>query len=262
MTTESMTAAQHHAEAYRLDCDAGPYLEIEHHYQEAILMDPGNVRYRADWICYLMTRGRPLATDKAWDEAAALGSREYLTLHWPVARLATECAQIDLAIRVMEAIPLDLRVQNPCWAVLWRLVRLLEQCDADELVFPESIEIEDQWKGPHLLPGKYKGKALTGWCPGRITCVEPHIVVKAAVKKADQAPQFGWLDCTHDTFQSWCSCPWGPPVQVGDFIEIGAYEDITLAARHAPVTESIFNKLPPVVPDRLRYLRRAGWVRS
>jgi len=260
--TYTMTAAQHHAEAYRLDCDAGPYLEIEQHYQEAIRLDPENVRYRADWICYLLTNSRPLAADKAWEEAAVLHSREYKTLHYPVIRNAIESTRIYLAEQVLNDVPAEVKAQDPDWILVQWVLQLSLQADDQKLVFPDNIRIEDQWKGPHLSPMEHQGKPLDAWAAGQITCVDDKVVVRTGfLPNGADTPRFGWFGAKTEEFRQWC-CPEFEP-QVDDFVEFAWYGDAdpvwaaSVIRVHAkvPAEKNPWGMLPPIFPDPWRRLK-------
>lgn len=131
------TAAEHHQVAYELDCVAGHYLQIEHHYQRAIELDPTNPRYHADWVCYLLTRARPGATADAWAAAQKACPHAYEVLHFPVARLALHFVQLPFADDVLSSVPAERRVGD--FAVLWDTLQMFWLADGDQ-----SVQISDE----------------------------------------------------------------------------------------------------------------------
>jgi hypothetical protein len=228
----------HHYLAYNLERSGETSGEVEHHYREAVGLNPGHSWWRARLIIFLVSQGRICDARNEWDDALLeLGVGEgdaspamFDHLHCWVAGALLDVGEVRFAREVLEGVPVSARDQIDAYAGLeQRVAALLELGDGPAVV--PSWRLRPSWwtNGPELLQHRFAtGESLVRWLAGRVERKDDEgIHIRAAVlngPEQDNAPRIAWTVMSARVFDELCRDDVSArDLEVGTFVEIGLY---------------------------------------
>ncbi len=262
----------HHYLAYNLDIKAVDHTRVEEHYLKALEIDNANPWWISRWVSYLITRGRMLDAQRAWDDAMdslalpdeSSESWVYEQLHLWVARLALHRGQLEFTRKVLNHVPAAVREMHPGMRAIVRRLDALLQARSSGSVFPLSIPPNAWWDGPHLAARRDdNNRAISTWRPGRVDELDESSVYILLAKPptAGKEAIFEMLEMTRENFDRFSRDKNSQDLKPGDFLEIVTYENRVNPVIRTHFTDDFVDQdLPPLFPDPLRYLKADAWA--
>ncbi len=263
----------HHYLAFNLDVQGIEPKRVEHHYREAIRLNPRWSWWRSRLISFLITRGRLDEARREWDDTLdVLGlphpnadPNVYHDLHLWIARLLIHRGQLSFAEDVLNQIPKTLPEDEPILRAVQRRLAILLDVRKNGAVFPVTIPYERWWQGPHLSAQQHpNGDRLFKWIPGRVDAVfneEVILLVAEPPSGANSRPLYGTLKMNMRVFEKSLLDEVGRRIVPGRFVELGYYGKAPkskLVIRIHPLVSGLEPDLPPPFPDPGRYLKSRG----
>lgn len=238
----------HHYLAFNLDIQGREPQRVEAEYGEALKREKTHPWYHARRVCFFITRGRMGDARVAWAEALERmfpegtdeGIRLYEEAHRQVARLLLHRGQLELAREALDDIPP--RHRAPWITALRALLTTLGEAEANQLVFPSHIPLEERWNGPHLLHHPDDRERVKAWTPGRVASADEDVLrLRIAQRDEDGDVTYGWLDLPHDEVKRLSQYGASLRIPAGTFVEL-----VTL---RKPTKELLLlHRLPPPDP--------------
>lgn len=255
----------HHYLAFNLDTLGREPKRVEDGYKRALDLDPDHWWHHGRLICFLVIRGRVEAAHSAWVAAMARfaplavsnDDALYDEIHRPLVRLLLHLGWLDFAAEVLDDVPPRVKQLSPWWPALGRLLTMLRDAAANQLVFPAPINEDERWKGPHLLLDASERSQVASWMAGRVDRVDSdgfHLRIGA---KVSGHVKYGWRTVSIGALRKMA----GPRAQLslpaGTFVEIvklkAGSEVLLTHERHRDDPA-----LPPLKPDPDRYRHAAA----
>jgi Flp pilus assembly protein TadD len=246
----------HHYLAYNLDVPGKDAPRVEAEYRKALDLHPQHVWLHGRLATFYVTRGRLRDAESVYRKALRQLERQhvddarlYLELHRPLARLLLHRGELDMAHKVLSAVPRRLRSQpDSVWPALDELWERLDEAEREAAVFPPLGEVGDaRWAAPHLVRAEDHGQ-VAEWMPGCVTHVEEGALT---IRVAPQPGQLGWLDVPAGA-ADWRGSDRAKAA--GTFVEVVRWKDGRREILvHPPVTAD--RRLPGLFPAPDRYLR-------
>ncbi len=256
-------AYAHHYKAFNLDCLAVRVSEVEHHYREAIRLDPSHVWHHGRFDCFLVTRGRVGDARRAWTAALAdlapggdyRSESVYEELHQGVARLLLHRGELEFAREVLNDVETYAVKGSEWFRALSLYLHMLAEAARDEVVFPPHVPVNERWVAPHTVPEGSVLEGLLSWMPGRVARVDDTEVHVRVAAYDGSSPSYGWRTFDAARLRAMTDSTWDIPA--GTFIEILSFEgDREVVRTHAKVPFE--PRLPGIYPRPDRYLRRVA----
>lgn len=265
-----------HYRAWNLDLLGRNPDSVAAHYRKAVDLAPDRIWWWSRWICFLITLGRTREAEAEWYRAqdfldlstSSNDASVYTEFHSWVARILLHRGQLRFARLVLESIPNEIYFggNGQFLPALKHRLQLLLEVQSHNAVFPPAIDREAKWDGPHINSRRnHASRQLTAWMPARVERVEGDKVFLYAATPPDeknQEPEFGELELAADQFNRWSYDLTAQELTVGQFLEIGFYGANREDAIIRVYPDSVMPRLPILVPDPVRYLRREGKVRD
>jgi hypothetical protein len=247
----------HHYLAFNLDVQGKDAARVEAEYLEARSLHELHVWHHGRLACFYVTRSRTRDAEGTFNRAErllearhGLDLRLYAELHRPLARLLLHRGQLDLARRVLEAVPVSLRAEARWWRALDQLHQLLLEAELDEAVFPPlDVAPDARWDTPQLVTDPEARARLASWTPGRVTHVDDRgLTLRISTARG----AFGWRDVPAEALpRLWRASE--SAKTAGTYVEIVMWQDgreEILVHTPRPIAD-----LPPLMPAPDRYLR-------
>jgi tetratricopeptide (TPR) repeat protein len=228
--------------AYNLDGLGERREESERSFRRAVELDPANPWWNRRLVQALQRRGK---IEDAWDAwLAALDGVEGTTdpsewlqehLFHGVCRGFLERGEATLAAEVLGAVPREQWI--PAFHELHNVV--LHRSEAERLeasLFPEDLEFDQRWSGPHLG----EGDEPQTWFPGRVVALDEVAGVVelelAEPPEADEEPEVFGLTLDIADFVEQAELPTRMRPRLDQLLELHVYAD---------GEQRIFLHLPP-----------------
>lgn len=258
----------HHYKAYNLDYIAMDEQATERHYRLAVELNPLHPWYWSRWINFLITTGRMNEACEEWRNAgSALSAPDnceeaiFRHLHFWVAQLLVQRAQLDFAKQILNEVPNSVRKSLSQFAELDRLLESLFIARDERAVFPAYISPSEYWSDyPHLRqPFQWNNAGLTSFYSARVEhWREAEVDLVVGVKEGDEV-RYGLFSFTHDEFKkSLVGFDWSNREKIR-FVELCFYGESNLMRIDVypslPPNETSLPNLDPPNPNR--YLE--GW---
>lgn len=247
----------HHYLAFNLDVQGKDASRVEAEYLEARRLHERHVWHHGRLACFYVTRSRTRDAEAAFRRAErlledrhGLDLRLYAELHRPLARLLLHRGQLDLARRVLDAVPSALRAEARWWRALDQLHHLLVEAELDEAVFPPlDVPPDTRWDEPQLVSDLEARARLVSWMPGRVTQVDDRGLT---IRISPARGAFGWRDIPAESLSKlWRASD--SAMAAGTYVELVTWQDgreEILVHTPRPILD-----LPPLMPAPDRYLR-------
>lgn len=257
----------HHYRAFNWDVQGLEAAKVAEGYERAVALEPAHLWNHSRVICFYLTQARSEMARRCWNrfrklpslEVIADDARLYESVHKHVARLLLDRGYLEFAREVLADIPTRLQRELPWVRALRYLHDRLAEAEANNVVFPTSIDPAERWTRPHTVGRNLLGK-VDRWQPGRIASVSEDSVHIRVARRAEGPVEYGWADLDLATFQQ----TWGlstAHLGAGSFVELIWFtEGQTLMGTHAPKDDPIPD-LPSLWPAPDRYIGRAALAR-
>lgn len=241
----------------------------EQAYRKAIEIDPENAWWNGRLVRSLITRGKPVAAQKAWSEClenvdpegTRIGQSPWLAeqVHGLVVRAWLDAGSARHAFDALKLIPDDVieasvELQN-------LREEVLDAVEADALgesVYPKSVPVALRWRDPRHLPTELGGGKRVRWYPGRVVTATKESV-RILYAERDEATGTYRSMVTEFGGAEWQGFLLGPPERASSFVELGVYERGGELIRHVVNAEDDApqsRRLPPLAYfDRWRSQR-------